>query len=55
MVFNDEFIADESQIRSVLDYTVEIKALPQSQQNYVAITGNYSVAGWEPYQKENLT
>ena len=39
MVFTDEFIADESQIRSVLDYAVEIRELPQHQQNYVAITG----------------
>ena len=47
MVFTDEFIADESQIRSVLDYAVEIRKLPESKQNYVAITGNYSVAGFE--------
>ena len=25
----------------------EIRALPESQQNYVALTGNYSVAGFE--------
>merc|ERR1719445_1472473 len=47
MVFSDEFIADESQIRSVLDYAIQIKKLPESQQNYVAITGNFSVAGFE--------
>ena len=47
MVFTDEFIADESQIRSVLDYAVEIRKLPKDKQNYVAITGNYSVAGFE--------
>ena len=47
MVFNDEFIADESQIRSVLDYSVKINKLPESKQNYVAITGNFSVAGFE--------
>ena len=47
MVFSDEFIADESQIRSVLDYAVEIRKLPKDKQNYVAITGNYSVAGFE--------
>ena len=47
MVFSDEFIADESQIRSVLDYAVEIRKLPEEKQNYVAITGNFSVAGFE--------
>ena len=47
MVFEDEFIANESQIRSVLDYAVEIRKLPASKQNYVAITGNFSVAGFE--------
>ena len=67
MVFVDEFIADHTQIRSVLDYSIEIRwegadlwlddeanpdvslvrALPASQQNYVALTGNYSVAGFE--------
>ena len=48
MVFVDEFeYEDEAQVRSVLDYAVEIKKLPESQQNYVAITGNYSVAGFE--------
>ena len=67
MVFVDEFIADHTQIRSVLDYSIEIRwddadlwldddgntdlslvrALPAHQQNYVALTGNYSVAGFE--------
>ena len=47
MVFVDEFIADQTQIRSVLDYSIQIKALPLHQQNYVALTGNYSVAGFE--------
>ena len=47
MVFIDEFKADKSQIRSILDYSVEINKLPESKQNYVAITGNYSVAGFE--------
>ena len=47
MVFVDEFIADHTQIRSVLDYSIEIHALPQHQKNYVALTGNYSVAGFE--------
>ena len=36
MVFVDEFeYEDEAQVRSVLDYAVEIKKLPESQQNYV--------------------
>ena len=47
MIFEDEFIADHSQIRSVLDYSVQIKELPQMRKNYVALTGNYSVAGFE--------
>ena len=47
MVFVDEFIADHTQIRSVLDYSIEIHSLPQHQKNYVALTGNYSVAGFE--------
>ena len=46
MVFVDEFIADQTNIRSVLDYSVQIKELPQHQKNYVALTGNYSVAGF---------
>jgi len=55
MVFNDEFIANESQIRSVLDYAVEIRKLPASKQNYVAITGNYSVAGFELTLKRKVS
>jgi len=55
MVFNDEFIANESQIRSVLDYAVEIRKLPPSKQNYVAITGNYSVAGFELTLKRKVS
>ncbi|XP_040575659.1 glycine receptor subunit alpha-2 [Lepeophtheirus salmonis] len=47
MVFHDEFIADQSQIRSVLDYFIEIRKLPDEYQHYVALTGNYSVAGFE--------
>ena len=47
MVFVDEFIADQTQIRSVLDYSIEIKELPEHRKNYVALTGNYSVAGFE--------
>jgi len=46
MVFVDEFIADQTNIRSVLDYSVQIEELPDNQKNYVALTGNYSVAGF---------
>ena len=41
MVFLDEFIADEKQIRSVLDYFIEIKKLPDSYSYYVALTGKH--------------
>ena len=48
MVFvDDEFLANQSQIRSVLDYSVEIQKLPKDEQNYQAPTGNYSVAGFK--------
>jgi len=48
MVFvDDEFLANQSQIRSVLDYSVEIQKLPKGEQNYQAPTGNYSVAGFK--------
>merc|ERR1711874_493070 len=47
MVFvDDEFLANQSQIRSVLDYSVEIQKLPSGEQNYQALTGNFSVAGF---------
>ena len=46
MVFVDEFLANQSQIRSVLDYSVEIQKLPIGEQNYQALTGNFSVAGF---------
>ena len=39
MIFQDEFIADENQIRSVLDYFIQIKKLPQDFSYYVALTG----------------
>jgi hypothetical protein len=39
MIFYDEFIADQKQIRSVLDYFIEIKKLPKDYQYYVALTG----------------
>ena len=55
MVFNDEFIADEPQIRTVLDYAVDIRKLPADKQNYVAITGNYSVAGFELTLKRKVS
>ena len=55
MVFKDEFIAPDSQIRSVLDYSVKIRELPEEKQNYVAITGNYSVAGFEMTLKRKVS
>ena len=39
MVFRDEFIADEKQIRSVLDYNVGINELSKAEKRYTAITG----------------
>ncbi|XP_059096027.1 glycine receptor subunit alpha-2-like [Tigriopus californicus] len=47
MIFKDEFIADEKQIRSVLDYFIDINKLSEKDQTYFALTGNYSVAGFE--------
>jgi len=47
MVFNDSFIAEEGAIRSVLDYAIQIRMLPDKNKNYMALTGNYSVAGFE--------
>ena len=38
--FRDEFIANASNIRSVLDYNVNITKLPPDDQFYVALTGN---------------
>ena len=55
MVFVDEFIANHTQIRSVLDYSIEIRALPKDQKNYVALTGNYSVAGFEMTLKRKVS
>ena len=34
-------------IRSVLDYAIQIRMLPDKNKNYMALTGNYSVAGFE--------
>merc|ERR1719270_2865054 len=47
MIFRDEFISESDQIRSVLDYYINITALAKRDQYYVALTGNYSVAGFE--------
>ena len=33
--------------RSVLDYSIHIDKLPEDKQNYVALTGNFSVAGFQ--------
>ena len=55
MVFVDEFIANHTQIRSVLDYSIEIRALPKDRKNYVALTGNYSVAGFEMTLKRKVS
>ena len=38
-IFRDEFIANASNIRSVLDYNVNITKLPPNDQYYVALTG----------------
>ncbi len=45
MIFRDEFIADEKQIRSVLDYFIEINPLSEKHQRYEALTGTYTVVG----------
>ena len=39
MIFRDEFIADEKNIRSVLDYNVGINELSKEEKRYSAITG----------------
>jgi hypothetical protein len=39
VIFYDEFIADENQIRSVLDYVINIRKLKPKDQYYVALTG----------------
>ena len=39
LIFYDEFIADENQIRSVLDYVINIRKLKPKDQYYVALTG----------------
>merc|ERR1719242_2283200 len=37
----------EGAIRSVVDYAIQIRMLPDKNKNYMALTGNYSVAGFE--------
>ena len=44
MIFLDEFIADQTQIRSVLDYFIEIKKLPKNFSYYVALTGKFPIS-----------
>ncbi len=39
MIFSDLFIADEKQIRSVLDYFIQIQSLSAKDQRYEALTG----------------
>ena len=39
MIFQDEFIAAEDQIRSVLDYEIKIRKLSEKYQKYCALTG----------------
>ena len=41
MVFKDEFITDQNQIKSVLDYNIEVKNLKPESQYYVALTGTW--------------
>jgi len=55
MVFNDSFIAEEGAIRSVLDYAIQIRMLPEKNKNYMALTGNYSVAGFELTLKRKVS
>ena len=47
--------ADASQIRSVLDYDITIDKLDEVDQNYVALTGNYSVAGFKLTLKRKIS
>jgi len=55
MVYRDEFIADEKQIRSVLDYNVGITELSKEEKLYSAITGTFSVAGFELTLKRKVS
>merc|ERR1719242_2081069 len=45
----------EGAIRSVLDYAIQIRMLPDKNKNYVALTGNYSVAGFEMTLKRKVS
>ena len=54
MIFLDEFIADQTQIRSVLDYFIEIKKLPKNFSYYVALTGKFPISCFY-YYKSNST
>ena len=54
MIFLDEFIADQTQIRSVLDYFIEIKKLPKNFSYYVALTGKFPISCFYHY-KSNST
>ena len=43
LCFRDEFISESDQIRSVLDYYINITALAKRDQYYVALTGKKSI------------
>merc|ERR1719242_1562532 len=45
----------EGAIRSVLDYAIQIRMLPEKNKNYMALTGNYSVAGFELTLKRKVS
>ena len=46
--FRDEFIpVKEDAVRSILDYEIEIYALPSVDRQYTALSMNYSVAGFK--------
>ena len=49
IIFEDLYIAEVSDVKSVLDYSVTIQELPENQKTYtVDKTGlNYSVAGFK--------
>ena len=44
MIFQDEFIAAEDQIRSVLDYEIKIRKLSEKYQKYCALTGEIVIS-----------
>jgi len=48
MVFENEFVPNEEQaIKSILDYQITIQNLKPEDTHYIALTMNYSVAGFE--------